>query len=218
MAGKIVICPKCNEKIEEKFRIEKQKLLIVEGRDEEEFFTALLRQLGITDIQVAGIGGKYKLRVNLKTLKTTEPLFAGVNSLGIIRDADDDHQSAFVAVQDALNAAGLPCPRRPLTPVGASPKVTIMILPPSTSRGALEDVCLELVRDDPAMSCVDDFFHCLDEKAIGRPGKDFNKAKVKVFLASREDPTLRLGEAAGKGYWPFSGTCLDEVRDFLRAL
>jgi hypothetical protein len=40
-------------------KIDRPKLLIVEGRDEELFFTAALRDyLGLTDIQVMPIGGK----------------------------------------------------------------------------------------------------------------------------------------------------------------
>ena len=50
MAGRIIICPRCDERIEEKLKIVKPKLLIVEGRDEEEFFDALFDKLGITDI------------------------------------------------------------------------------------------------------------------------------------------------------------------------
>ncbi len=218
MAGKIIICPRCDERIEEKRKIEKQKLLIVEGRDEEEFFGALLKKLEISDVQVAGVGGKTKIKSNLKTLKTTDTLFAQITSLGIIRDADNDHEAAFVAVQDALKAAGLPCPPSPLVSAGTSPKVMIMILPPEAPKGTLEDICLSSVKDDPAMSCVDEYFDCLDAKGVGRPAKDFIKAKAKVFLASREDPNLRLGEAARKGYWPFEVTDFEIAKKFIQSL
>lgn len=85
--GKVIICPRCNERIEEKRKIDKQKLLIVEGRDEEEVFGALLENLMIYDIQIMGIGGKTQIRPNLKAL-ITDPLFDQLISLGIIRDAD----------------------------------------------------------------------------------------------------------------------------------
>ena len=218
MAGRIIICPRCDERIEEKLKIVKPKLLIVEGRDEEEFFDALLENLEISDVQVAGVGGKTKIRPNLKTLKTTDPHFARVTSLGIIRDADKDHQAAFIAVQDALKAAGLPCPEKPLVSTKTLPKVKVMILPPGASRGSLEDICLGSVKDDPAMPCVDDYFGCLEARGFGIPVKDFVKAKARVFLSSREDPTLALGIAAKKGYWPLEATELDSIKDFLRSL
>ena len=80
MAGKVIICPTCNGRIEDALRITKPKLLIVEGRDEEEFFRPMLAELGIKDIQVTGIGGKEKLRGNLKALKT-DPYFSMLISL-----------------------------------------------------------------------------------------------------------------------------------------
>lgn len=218
MAGRIIVCPRCDERIEEKLKIVKPKLLIVEGRDEEEFFNAFLENLEISDVQVAGVGGKTKIRSNLKALKTTDPYFAQVISLGIIRDADEDHRAAFTAVQDALKAAGLPCPKRHLISTKTLPKVTVMILPPESSHGSLEDICLGSVKDDPAMSCVDGYFGCLDAKGIDRPVKDFVKAKARVFLSSREDPTLALGIAAKKGFWPFDAAGFDSVKEFLRSL
>jgi hypothetical protein len=218
MAGRIVICPKCNETIEDKLRIEKLKLLIVEGRDEEEFFGVLLEKLGIRDVQIAGVGGKTKIRPNLKTLKITDPFFDRVTSLGIIRDADENCNDAFKSVQDALKAAGLPCPKKPLVPTKALPKVTVLILPPGAARGALEDICLASAKEDLTMACVDDYFNCLDAKGIGRPVKDFVKAKARVFLSSRADPILDVGIAAKKGYWSFDAPEFEKVKGFLRSL
>jgi hypothetical protein len=200
--GKVIFCPACNERIEDKRRIEKHKLLIVEGRDEEEFFGAMLENLEIQDIQVMGIGGKTQIRPNLKAL-LTDPNFDQLVSLGIVRDADSNAKDAFRSIQDALKNADLPCPNKPLIQTKTPLKVSVMILPPNGAKGALEDTCLESVKDDPATSCVEAYFDCLDEKRIGRPKKDLTKAKTMVFLTSREDPTLRLGEAAKKGYWPF---------------
>lgn len=74
--------------------IQKPTLLIVEGRDEELFFEALVRNLGSDGVQVMPIGGKTKLRENLAAL-VRSPRFAEVASLGIVRDADDRPESAF---------------------------------------------------------------------------------------------------------------------------
>jgi hypothetical protein len=220
MAGKVIICPTCNERIEDTLRITKPKLLIVEGRDEEEFFGPMLAELGIKDIQVAGIGGKEKLRGNLKALKTTDPGFSVLTSLGIARDADNDAKGAFQSVQDALKSAGLPCPEEPMhaTATG-SPRVSVMIVPPNEDRGALESLCIGAVDSDPAMVCVDQYFECLDTKGGGRPKKDFVKAKARVFLSSRrEDPTVSVGIAAQKRYWPFEAAIFDSVKEFLKSL
>jgi hypothetical protein len=96
--------------------------------------------------------------------------------------------------------------------------VNVMILPGGERKGTLEVVCLEAVQNDPAMFCVEQYFDCLDARGIDRPSKDFVKAKTNVFLSSRTDPTLRLGEAAKKGYWPFDSTVFDSVTKFLKSL
>src|SRR5438552_1054666 len=68
--------------------IKQQKLLIVEGRDEENFFDAAFRNhLKATEIQILPIGPKTILSQNLKTFKK-DPAFPSVVSLVIARDAD----------------------------------------------------------------------------------------------------------------------------------
>lgn len=43
-------------------------LLVVEGREEELFFGAFIKHLGLRNIQIMPIGGKEQLRQNLKAL------------------------------------------------------------------------------------------------------------------------------------------------------
>src|SRR3989304_3874168 len=91
--------------------ISKPYLLVVEGQDEKRFFEAIISHLGLQNIQVMPIGGKTKLRENLRAL-VSAPGFAGVVSLGVVRDADNDPDAAFRSVTDALGAAELAVPER----------------------------------------------------------------------------------------------------------
>jgi hypothetical protein len=210
-------CPRCGEPIERLvFRIEKPRLLIVEGKDEESFLGALIAHLGLTDIQVVEVGGKKNIRPMLKAI-VKEPPFSKVEALGVTRDADTDPSAAFKSVKAALAAAGLPSPKKPLQPFKGHPRVNVMILPSSERKGALEDLCLDAVAQDAANICVEGFFDCLKEKDVASP-KERSKAKVRVFLSSREDPTLPLGLAAMKGYWPFENSAFDPLRQFLLSL
>lgn len=212
-----VVCPICGAAFRQlAFQIQKSRLLIVEGKDEEEFLGALIADLGLQEIQVAGIGGKTKIRQNLKAL-VRRPSFSRVEALGLIRDADTDPEAAFKSVKNALSAAGLPSPKKPLQPAKGHPRVNVMILPSSERKGALEDLCLEAVAQDSANICVDEYFDCLKEKDVALP-KAFSKARVRVFLSSREDPTLPLGLAAKKGYWPFDHEVFEPLRQFLMSL
>lgn len=218
LGGRQIICPTCGAAFTwPAFRIRKTRLLIVEGKDDEAFFDALVNRLGLQEIQVTGIGGKTKLRARLKAL-TNDPHFRNVQSLGVIRDADLDPMAAFESVKDALKAAGLPTPRKPMSIAKGSPQTSVMILPSFERQGALEDMCLEAVAGEPVMICTEEFFSCLQEKKGSHPRRDMTKAKVRVFLSAQKDPTLPLGLAAGKGYWPLDHHVFGEVRRFLESL
>src|SRR5436853_293013 len=121
--------------------IAQSHVLLVEGKDEERFFAALLSRQQIIGVQVIGIAGKTNVRSSLKALVLT-PDFKRVARLGIVRDADNDFGAAFQSVCDALIAAGLAAPPTTSVPVGISPIVAVLIVP-SGGVGALEDVCLQ---------------------------------------------------------------------------
>ena len=192
------------------------KVLIVEGEDEKRLFSELIAYLNLPDIEIRDIGGKTKFRRNIRALAITSG-FDMVASVGVIRDADDNPAGAFQSVCDALQDAGLARPTEPLQPVGDSPRITVMILPDGETSGMLEDLCLESVEEDPAMRCVDEYFKCLQERLEGLP-RNLSKAKVHAFLASRERPGLRLGEAAQKRYWPWEHPAFEQVKRFLSIL
>jgi hypothetical protein len=197
-------------------KIEQPNVLVVEGKEEDLFFEALIKHLKLQDIQIMPIGGKEKLRGNLKALVQT-PGFSDVIFLGVVRDADANPDTAFQSVRDALQAAGLPTPECPLLPVGEKPRVAVLILPGVDTPGMLEDLCLRAVAQDPAMGCVEQYFECLQHKGLSLPD-NMSKAKVQVFLASRPKAGLRLGEAAQAGYWPWETEAFEQVRNFLQQI
>ena len=191
-------------------------VLVVEGDEDRFFFEAFIKYLGLGQIQIVPIGGKTELRRNLGTLLLTSG-HENMVSLGIVRDADLNSLAAFQSVCNALQAAGLTAPIRPLLTAGQSPRVTIMILPTEDIMGMLEDVCLKSVTEDPAVPCVEQYFQCLQDHTVPLP-KNMSKAKVQAFLASREEAGKRLGEAAHAGYWPFGNNAFGPMKDFLQQI
>ena len=187
------------------------KLLIVEGKDDKNFFSALNRHLDLTEIQIMDIGGKTLLADNLQGL-VRAPGFNRVVSVGVIRDADKNADGAFKSVCFALEGAHLGVPARPLLPAGGRPIVMAMII-----TEMLEDLCLRSVADDPAVACIEDYFQCID-KNLDRGPNNLSKAKVQAFLASRKRPVASVGLAAKKGYWPWGSPAFDEVKQFLTML
>lgn len=162
------------------------------------------------------LNGKDNLKVKIRMVVET-PGFPRVKSLGIIRDADSDPTQAFRKVRNALRYAQLPTPNVCLIPVGPSPKVIVMLMPKNNAPGMLEDLCLESVCTKATYNCVEQYFTCLRTQGLTLP-REISKAKVHVFLASMAEPTLALGLAAQKGYWPFKSPVFDELKRFLTML
>ncbi len=195
--------------------LSKPKQLLVEGMDEVMFFSAFMRELRIDDVQIINCRGKDNLKSVLLEI-TQNPDFPFLQSIGIVRDADDSAGSAFQSVQSALIDSGLPVPGQMLIPSTEFPQTTVFIMPDNGGAGALEQLCLVALADDPAMPCVADFMQCVRERALAEP-RNWDKAQIHAFLASREDPELRLGEAAQRGYMPWGSSAFTELPRFLRA-
>ncbi len=193
------------------------KVLLVEGRDAFEFFKAMLRHLGLlSEIEIRNFGGVDELADYLDALMIT-PGFSGVTSLGIVRDAETDADSAFRSVCSALMKSGYRVPSQPTTVVDGSPNVSVFILPDCVNPGMIENLCLQAVADDPAWLCVEQYFQCLQAQGVDLPG-NIPKARLYTFLASRPRPGLRLGQAAHRGYWQWDSLVFDPLKDFLNAL
>jgi len=191
-------------------------LLLVEGVEEKYFFDALIQHLGLdpnhTKVQIRPLEGVSSLGDKFKAVALTRG-FDKVISLGVVRDADDDPVDAFSSISYALTHANLTVPSTTMVRIGTDPSVIVMLLP-NTGPGMLEDVCLEAVRGDAAMSCVDDYFQCLNGKGISS-FQNTSKSKVQAFLASKYETKL-LGIAARAGYWPWDATSFEPIVAFLR--
>ena len=197
-----------------------RKLLLVEGANDEDIFGVLLEHLGLDGVGISNYEGRTNLASRLRAYVAT-PGFDRVESIGIVRDADSDHEhsanSALQSIQGALGNAGLPVPTDFLIPATGPPRVSVFVMPNNSENGEMEDLCLTALQDDPAMSCVESFIQCVND-AVGKPPKKLSKAKLHAFLASREEPEPRLKEAAKKSYFPWGNPAFQSLRDFLKAL
>jgi hypothetical protein len=194
-------------------QIVQRTLLVVEGRDEELFFGALLRYLGLGHVQVLPVGGKERLAENLRALSKS-PRFSEVICIGVVRDADSDPRAAFESVGAALRHAGLTTPREAMLPAGHEPRVCVMIVPTPSTPGTLEDLCMGAVDTDPAYGCGERYFQCLRENGLPEP-RNLSRARIQVFLASRPLAGKRLGEAAQAGYMPWDAGAFGKLKSFL---
>jgi len=193
------------------------KLLLVEGADAFYFFKPLLHAEKLLDqIEIRNFGSVTDLHHYLSLLKRIDG-FDRVNSLGIVRDAEDNAHSAFLNVCRSLEHAGLAAPTAPAVTANGLPNVTVFILPDCKNPGMLETLCLSAVKSDRVMPCIEKFFRCVQRQGMPMPNNQY-KAQAHAFLATRPVPDLQLGEAAASGFWCFGDPAFDQLKQFLRAL
>ena len=201
------------------WKITQSKQVFVEGNDEIRVFESLSRYLSTQDLELRHYGGNKNLRRFLKAFSGSSD-FGLVRSLAIVADANSDRDGREQQIRSALSNAGLPAPSRSLEPVSNGDlKVAYLIVPHSIAGTMLEDVCLESVKTDPAMECVDRYFECISQADIQGPREVWmSKARVHAFLASRDRPNLRLGEAAESGLWAFDTDAFGPLKELLNIL
>ena len=200
-------------------KIEQPKQVIVEGNDEVRVFESLSKHLNIQDWQVRHYGGSDNLRRFLKTFRSSSE-FDLVRSLAIVADANSNRNGREQRIHGALSNAGLPVPSKPLESISNGDlKVAYLVVPHNVEGTMIEDVCLDSVKADPAMECVDRYFECISQTNTQGPREVWmSKARVHAFLASRDRPDLRLGEAAEKGIWEFDTDAFLPLKDLLSIL
>lgn len=192
-----------------------RKLVLVEGKDEVNFLSALTEHMGLPDIEIRSFEGVNNLRGYLKALRAVSG-FENLQSLGIIRDADANARGALESVQGGLSDAGYPVPPASLTLAEGQPRVIVLINPHEKEGGSLDDVCLHSLASHQAMTCVFEYFECLANRGI-TPGSQA-KAQVRAFIASRDRPQVSLGVAAKRGYFPLDHDSFSPMRQLLSML
>ena len=197
--------------------INKDKQLLVDGNDASWFFSALLQELSIAEIQIQNYGGNDELRGFLKQFSKAPGFSERVKSLGIVRDAENTPKGAFQSVLSALRTAKLPVPKSPSKLTNTRPQVSVFIVPDAQTNGMLETICLRSVEDDPAISCIDEYFSCLEER-LGFLPSNMEKARLQAFLSSRKKVHRMLGIAAKQGIWPWNSPAFESMKDFVKAL
>lgn len=194
-------------------RIVAKKIIGVEGKDDRRFLESLLKSLGIPDVQILDFEGKSNFRTQILALKNT-PGFSTLRICAFIRDADDNPpDSAFRSVSDALTNAGIIPPNQDKAFTEGNPRIGIYIMPGNGRTGAIEDLCLESIKDEDSFKCVNKYFECL-----GSIPTHESKAKTLCYLSGKEPYANSLGYAALKGHWDFSNVSFDNLKGFLTVL
>ena len=199
--------------------IQKEKLLLVEGKDDRKFLTQIARLTNPPDsIQIIEIQGTLT-HPKLNAVISLPDFNLKVKALGIVRDADTNFASAFQSVTNFLTRLNLPSPAAgQLFASNQNIKVGVFIFPDNAQSGALENLILMALNTQypKQMQCVTSYLQCLTN--CGHTVRKQNKSNVHSFLATYNEPGISLGDAALENYWNSTDVAFTGIKDFLQQL
>ena len=193
--------------------IKYKRVLLVEGKDDKDFFKALLKHMGISDCYVDDVEGKDNFKTKIPALVKATGFMDNVEVFAVIRDADSDAEGSFKSICTAMQKVNLKPPGKMNKFSISSPKIGVYIMPGNFERGMLEDLCLKTVKGHPAMECVNIYMDCV--KRLNVTLKNKAKSKAQAFLAAMPEIAASVGIGAMKGYWDFSSDELIDLREFV---
>ena len=205
--------------IRQPIRIRESAVLLVEGRDEQNLFTALLKSESPApvNIQIVVAGGTARFRPNLLTIRRNM-VRSPIAALGIVRDANGNAARAFQSVCDAVKAAGLEPPTGHASFSTAFPSIGVFVVPDGLAPGAVETLCRRSVEGTHAARCVEQLLLCLGEEASVPSPVNADKTFAHAYLAAGANPVARVGEGALQGAWDFGSPAFAGLKRFLREL
>jgi len=196
--------------------IEAPNLILIEGKDENNFFKCLFPILNINSVQIFSVNGKPNIRKAILPMENTAG-FKILKNLIVTRDANDDINAAFQSVCNSLRDGNLDVPSKLGSFTNGIPKVGVYIFPDNIGGGCIEDLCLRSISDDPILQCVDDFFGCMEPIAYPNSNHPHpSKSRINTYLSKLpEGSGISIGVAAQKGCWDFSNPIFDNLKEFL---
>lgn len=202
--------------------LNKNKLLLVEGKDEINFFKALCKYLNIDDIQIIETGGKEKLKSELPAVLLMRN-FENVESVAVIQDADNSLDSAVDSIKYLLSKHKLPVPEGHTSfKTTSGMKCGIFIMPGNRESGMLENLVLDTVDGHLVKIESDKYIDALrikltDDGTLKFPQNE-HKARLHAYLAGMEKHVSSLGLATQKGYFNLDSEHLDDIKTFLQSI
>jgi hypothetical protein len=196
--------------------IRHERLLIVEGTDDQYLLTALADRLDLA-LHIHQMEGKDNWPRKMQLL-VRSPGFENVRRLALMRDADTDARAAFNSASHALAADQLTPPGQELQFSAGDPAAMIYIMSAaSESFGELEDICLDAVSGEVAYECVEDYINCSSNAGRQIPRKA-SKARLHAYLALAEPPGASFSVAARSNVIPLLSPAFEKARTMLMHL
>lgn len=199
--------------------IRTDRLLLVEGRDEINLFTAMIRDcFDARDIiQIIDAGGKDRFSERLESIVLAASGKVVLQAIGVVRDADDNARGSFDSVCHSVSSAGCVPPELHGEFSDSLPSIGVFIVPDGASTGAIETVCRHSLQGGNVARCVDEYLRCLTRYDAMR-SRNEDKSFAHAYLAAMPNPVARVGEGALRRYWNLESPSFAPLRRFVRDL
>ena len=198
-------------------RLDKERLLLVEGKDEVNLFEKLIEHCfgrENSGIQVIPVGSKEQFKRKLAAVKTIAQTGPTLQSIGIVRDADNNAENSFKSVYDGVCHVKYKPPSAHSEFSTATPSIGVFIVPDGSRPGAIETVCRQSVESEETSKCVVEYLDCL-KKHNAMKSTNEDKSFAHAYLAVWKDPLVRVGEAALQGVWDFESPAFHALSRFI---
>lgn len=182
-------------------RSDKNAHLLVEGKNDQHVVWALCEayQLPETfDVLVPGDGGVEAVLQDIPA-RIDE---SGLQTLGIMLDADEDIQARWAGVRGRLAEVGYILPPQPvedgcITSLPDRPQVGIWVMPNNQLPGMLEDFVGFLIpQDDRLKPLAEKTLQSIEKKKLNLYRPTYrSKALIHTWLAWQEMPGMPMGQA-----------------------
>ncbi len=195
-------------------------VLLVEGPDDKHVLLSLLTHYKLPEnFRIKEKGGINSLFNDLEG----ELLASGMQSLGIVVDADLDLTARWQSLRNVLSTSYLNIPVEPdingtIVESNDLPKIGIWLMPDNKLPGMLEDFIAFLVpdqRNDPIWALSE---KCLQEARASSPAIPQAKGRIHTYLAWQNEPSTPLGLAVTKKYLDANKPQAQQFVDWLRRL
>lgn len=204
----------------------KRHLILCEGIEDEWFLKCYLDSYAFSDydmseIEVKQFRGINNIRNEMRVLPNV-PGFSELRSILVVRDADDDIESAQDSVKDAFRLINLPIPQSEHEWFFKNTIKTGFLLMPSCSDksqpGALEDLCWKIMTNKHGESIHKEVVGFIE--SLRQSGKriytHLNKAYIHTYFSATEGLiSFNIGRAARAGAFDWSSPELDPLHSFL---
>lgn len=181
---------------------DKNRVLIVEGKGDEYFFTKFLEYLGKREeVHIVDCEGKDNLATRHSNILNDDN-YSLVKHIGIVLDNDypDERngKSAFETALAAIDTANngfvennpnlsrrLSKPQQARKVTSDIPYVSMLLLPSDNDDGMIENLILKAVGKDNIMDCVDGYLACLARDGLKAKVHRIPRSKLSIYISGK---------------------------------